>query len=83
MWVTVSGIRTQSFDDSSFRMAGVEWEDKQVIALKSAQHFKAWWQDKVNGIVPCESPGVMSADLTTFTFQHTNTQQYPLKDVQW
>ena len=81
--VVVSAFRSQSFDDGPFRMAGVEWEDKQIVALKSAQHFKAYWHDKVKGIVPCESPGVMSADLTTFAFKHTNTEQYPLKDVQW
>lgn len=81
--VVVSDIRTQSFDDGPFRMAGVEWEDKQVIALKSAQHFKAYWHDKVKGIVPCESPGVMSADLTTFHFKYTNTRQYPFADAQW
>lgn len=81
--VVVSDVRTQTFDDGPFRMAGVEWEDKRIIALKSAQHFKAYWQDKVKGIVPCESPGVLSADLTTFDFKYTNTEQYPFKDVQW
>jgi len=81
--VVVSAFRTQTFDDGPFRMAGLEWEDKQIVALKSAQHFKAYWHDKVKGIVPCESPGVMSADLATFAFKYTNTEQYPMKDVQW
>lgn len=75
--------RTQTFDDGPFRIVGVDWQHTQVLALKSAQHFKGWWADKVKAIIPCESPGLMSADLTTFSFRHASTEYYPLKDAQW
>lgn len=75
--------RTQTFDDGPFRVVGVDWEHMPVLALKSAQHFKGWWADKVKAIIPCESPGLMSADLTTFSFRQANTGYYPLKDARY
>lgn len=79
--VTVS--RTQTFDDGPFRVVGVDWQHTPVLALKSAQHFKGWWADKVKAIIPCESPGLMSADLRTFSFRQLDKHYYPFEDPQW
>ncbi len=81
--IAVGSVRTQTFDEGPFVTAGITWRNKRLIALKSAQHFKGWWADKVKGIVTCDSPGVGSADLTTFKFKLANTNYYPLKDAQW
>ena len=81
--IAVGSFRTQTFDEGPFVTAGIVWRNKKLLALKSAQHFKGWWADKVNGIVACDSPGVGSADLTTFKFKLANTDYYPLKDAQW
>lgn len=81
--IAVGSFRTQTFDEGPFVTAGITWRNKRLIALKSAQHFKGWWADKVKGIVTCDSPGVGSADLTTFNFKLANTDYYPLKDAQW
>ena len=81
--IAVGSVRTQTFDEGPFTTAGITWRNKQLLALKSAQHFKGWWADKVKAIVACDSPGVGSADLTTFRFKMANTDYYPLKDAQW
>jgi microcystin degradation protein MlrC len=81
--IAVGSFRTQTFDEGPFVTAGITWRNKRLLALKSAQHFKGFWADKVNGIVACDSPGVGSADLTTFQFKLANTDYYPLKDAQW
>lgn len=81
--VVADGMRTQTFDDGPFRIAGVDWQSQRILALKSSHHFKAWWADKVAGIVPCESPGVHSADLTTVPLKNADTTRYPLGDPEW
>ena len=81
--IAVSSLRNQTFDEGPFINAGITWRNKQIVALKSAQHFKGWWADKVNGIVTCDAPGLGSADLTIFDFKRTNTTYYPLQDAQW
>lgn len=81
--IAVGSFRTQTFDEGPFVTAGITWRNKRLIALKSAQHFKGWWADQVKGIVTCDSPGVGSADLTTFRFKLANTGYYPLQDAKW
>jgi len=81
--IIVASFRTQTFDDGPFLCAGVDWTQKKIVALKSSQHFKGWWADKISTIIPCDSPGLQSADLTTFNFRLANTACFPLVDAQW
>ena len=76
--IVVTCSRTQTMSDGPFILGCVDWYDKRILALKSSQHFKGWWADKVAKIIPCDPPGVMSADLTTFPFRHVNKDYYPL-----
>ena len=81
--IVVAGCRTQTFDDGPFRLVGIDWQTQQILALKSSIHFKAWWTDKVKAIIPCESPGVHSADLRTIPLTRANTSFYPLGNPEW
>jgi len=81
--VVVSSVRTQTMDDGPFRIAGVDWQYMRILCLKSSQHFKGWWADHAKGIVPCDSPGIHSSDLTVFDFKEANTSYFPLQDAQW
>lgn len=81
--VVVASGRTQAMDDGPLRMVGVSKDLVKVIAVKSSQHFKAWWADKCRGIVPCDSPGIHCADLTVFDFKYSNRNYYPLADAKW
>lgn len=79
----VPATRTQTFDDGPFRVVGVDWQHTRVLALKSSQHFKGWWKDQVKKIIPCDSPGLMSADLTTFPFRYLDKGYFPFADARW
>lgn len=81
--IVVAGLRTQTFDDGPFRIAGVDWQTKRILALKSSQHFKGWWADKVKAIVPCDSPGVHGANVACLPLEHADLSYYPLKDAVW
>ena len=81
--IVVGGTRTQTFDDGPFRIAGIDWQSQQILALKSSLHFRAWWSDKVKGIVPCNTPGIHSADLKTVPLRNADKTYYPLGDPFW
>lgn len=81
--VVVASGRTQAMDDGPLRMVGVNREEMKFVAVKSSQHFRAWWTDRCRGIVPCDSPGIHCADLTVFDFQNANRDYFPLKDATW
>lgn len=81
--IVVGSVRQQTLDDGPFRIVGIDWQDMRFLALKSAQHFKGWWTGRAKTIIPCESPGIQSADLTVFDFKHVNTSYFPLGDPEW
>ena len=54
--VVVNSIRSQTFDDGPLRLVGIDWQDCSIIALKSLQHFRAWWTGKAETIIPIYAP---------------------------
>ena len=81
--IVVGSLRTQTFDEGPFTTVGVEWEYADIVALKSAQHFKGWWASQVETIIPCESHGVMTANISLLDFKRADTSYYPLGDPIW
>ena len=81
--IVVTSVRKQNLDDGPFRIVGIDWRDMRILALKSSQHFKGWWTGRAKTIIPCESPGVHSADLGSFAYQYLNTSYFPLGDPEW
>ena len=81
--IVVGSIRTQPMDDAAFRVGGLRYDLLKLVALKSSQHFKGWWSTHSSGIVPCDSPGIHCSDLSAFDFKNTNTNCFPLQDVDW
>lgn len=78
--VIVSEGRRQTLDDGPFRIVGIDWRDMRIIALKSSQHFKAWWEGRADTIIPCDSEGIQSADLNSFDFQYLSRDYYPFTE---
>ena len=81
--VVVSSERVQATDDGVFRMVGISKDLYKIVAVKSSQHFKAWWATRCRGMVPCETPGIQCADLSVFDFKFANPDYFPLKDAAW
>ena len=81
--IVVASARTQTFDEGPFTCGCVDWSLLDIIALKSSQHFKAWWMDKVSTIIPCESPGLQTANLALLDFKQADRSYYPLGNPTW
>lgn len=81
--IIVCCSRNQTYDDGPFELTGVDWQSLEFIALKSAQHFKGYFADLVQTIIPCESPGIQTANLALLPFKHANLTYYPLQNAQW
>lgn len=81
--VVVAKGHAQAKDDAPFRIVGIDWQDMRILALKSTHHFRGWWQERAKTIVPCDSPGIHSADLASFPFRKLNLNKFPFRDVNW
>ena len=78
--IIVSSVRRQTLDDCPFEIVGIDWQQMRILALKSSQHFKGWWEGRAKTIIACDSPGIHCADLSTFEYRHLDTSFYPFKE---
>lgn len=76
--IIVASFRTQTFDDRPLVITGGDPEQYKLICLKSAGHFRAYFQDRAGLIVPCEMPGLRSTDLRSYPYQKVRRPIYPL-----
>ena len=81
--IVVSSNRTQTFDDGPFQLVGLDWRTFPVLALKSSQHFKAFWAERAGQIICCDSPGIQASNLSFLPFRYADTSYYPLQDASW
>ena len=73
----VSGLM-QAFDANQMKMVGFDPQDYRIVVVKSANHFRAWWTDVASQIIDCDTPGIGSNDLSTYTFKKKTRKVYPL-----
>ncbi len=60
--VIVSEVRMQALDQSQFRVVGIEPAQMSILALKSANHYRADFGDIAGGIINVEAPGAIIED---------------------
>jgi microcystin degradation protein MlrC len=82
--VIVSTIRTQTLDDEVFRLHGIDVTRYKYVAIKSSNHFRAGFAPIAHKIIRADTPGLVSADLSTFNYKRLERPIWPLDDgVEW
>lgn len=79
--IVVATECSQSFDDRPLWITGADMEDYRIVCIKSAGHFRAYFQGRAGCIIPCEMPGLRSSDLKTYPYQKVRRPIYPLDDI--
>ena len=79
--IVVATECSQSFDDRPLYITGAEITDYRIVCIKSAGHFRAYFQGRAGLIVPCEMPGLRSSDLRTYPYQNVRRPVYPLDEI--
>lgn len=60
--VIVAEVRMQALDQSQFRVVGIEPAQVSILALKSANHYRADFGDIAGGIINVEAPSAIIED---------------------
>ncbi|WP_100066168.1 M81 family metallopeptidase [Miniphocaeibacter massiliensis] len=82
--IILTGDRGQTLDDRPFLITGADLNDYRYVGLKSANHFRGYFQDKAAMIIPTDPPGIMSADLSVFEYKKVTMPKFPLnKDIEF
>ena len=79
--IVVASVCSQTFDDRPLWITGGKMEDYRVVCIKSAGHFRAFFQPRAGMIVPCEMPGLRSSDLRTYPYKNVRRPIYPLDEI--
>ena len=76
--VLVSSRSQQVFDEEVFRVHGIDVRRAKLVALKSAQHFRAGFERLAAAIVTADGPGLTSLRLEAFPRARTRRPIWPL-----
>jgi microcystin degradation protein MlrC len=76
--VIVTERKSQLLDDGMLRLHDMQMRRYKVIAIKSSQHFRAFFEAAAAGIVTVDTPGISTFDFGTFRFRSSARYQYPL-----
>jgi len=75
--VVTSG-RFQAYDRQYLKHAGIDPAEKSVVAVKSAQHFRAAFAPIAREIVVVDGGGLTSANFKELPFEKLRRPIYPL-----
>lgn len=76
--VIVSSGRRQTLDDGPFIKAGIDIGDYRIVALKSSQHFRAWFGERAARIITADPPGLSPVDVRLLNRRRLSKQVWPL-----
>ena len=76
--VILCSFRLQAMDPAVFRSQGIDPEDKAVVALKSAHHFRAAFEPMAREILIVDAHGLASPDLGKFEYKKVRRPVWPL-----
>jgi len=70
--------RVQTRDPEVFRSAGVDPMNKDILAIKSAVHFRAGFGPIAKEIIIADGPGLTSLDLSLFPYTKIRRPMWPI-----
>lgn len=78
--VILGSIRTQTFDDRPFLVTGADVNEYRYVCLKSAIHYRGFFNERAGEIVPCDSPGIACCNLFDYDYKNIQRPIYPLDE---
>ena len=76
----VVSVRFQTYDDRPYMMLGADMSDYSIVGLKSVNHFRAYFKDTADAIVPADTPSNCPGDLRKLEYHHVPRPVYPLDE---
>ena len=78
--VIVSNGRRQTLDDSWFIKAGIDIAQFPIVALKSSQHFRAWFGTRAARIITADPPGLSPVDVGRLQRKRLKRNLWPIAE---
>ena len=79
--IVVASNAFQIMDDGIFLLLGIDVKEYNIVSVKSAQHFKAYFEKISENIITVDPPGISTGNLETLPLQHIQRPIFPLDDI--
>jgi len=76
--IVLATRRMQTYDDRPILITGGRMEDYRIVALKSSNHFRAYFKDTADAIITADTPGLFPADLRKLNYRSVRRPIFPL-----
>ena len=76
--VIVTELKSQLLDDEMLKLHDMPMDRYKVIAIKSSQHFRAFFETAAARIVTVDTPGISTFNFETFDFTTAVRYLYPI-----
>ncbi len=76
--ILVASFPQQMLDLQQFRTFGIDPAAKQVVAVKSMQHFRAAFEPIAGKVIVCDSGALCTPDLSKLTYIKVRRPMFPL-----
>ena len=76
--VLITTIAHQLLDLEQFKSFGIKPESKQVVAVKSMQHFRADFEPIASRVIVCDSGALCTPDYQRLTYRNVKRPVFPL-----
>ena len=70
----------QTLDDAVFRAGGADVEFYDIVAVKSTNHFKAFFAPRATAIITADPPGIHTANYSQLTYHNIRRPIWPIDD---
>ena len=68
----------QTMDDGVMSLTGINFRDYNIIGVKSAQHFRAYFGQFTQNIITVDPPGISTGNLSTLRLNNVKRPIFPL-----
>jgi microcystin degradation protein MlrC len=78
--IIVSSGRRQTLDDGPFIKAGIDISQFPIVALKSSQHFRAYFTGRASRIVTADAPGLSPVTVSHLPRPRLARKTWPIHE---
>jgi len=78
--LVIHSIRRQTWSTNVFTDLGIDLRTKQIVVVKSSQHFRASFDAVASSTVYCNSPGSLNLDLQSLPYRRIGHPIWPIDD---
>lgn len=79
--IVTEKVPEQTFDDRPFIVGGTDFMGYDLVCLKSTNHFRAFFGEKVGSIITTDPPGIQTGNLRQLNFKNIQRPIWPLDQM--